>query len=743
MDYVDKIQQAWDAEMPISIIANQLGMKVAEVKFILGDQYTKLENHYHYVNYRDKKNHEKIVEWFNNNFKKEDLQAAIQSGKVSDYLNIIAKQNKVSATAVRNYLIEKVGPIPKKSKKPKGPYRIGVKSKAFGKDREIAEQFEQGMTKEALAKKYHIAKRTVQRVVTAQQLDKKTPVHKLIEAQNYDVHTLIGYRVTGQWTMFAKQEAKRLNITYKYLEETLRKIYPEIEQFKKHKKLVVPKTPRGFISDKQKKLITKLYLEDLLTINEIAKKTGVSWKGVKKWLNESKVEGLFENERQRKLFSERGKIISRTNTNNPNLKQEHINQRSIHAVVPFDYMTSMPTWAWVIVERQPGIDVVAKLINLFNSPREVSNLLQQAEHHLGRKINYSSISGIIPLINGVNKWNTIISVNGVSSDSKVIESSGTMSSYEAKVASIISTAGVKYLFRTKKVIPSMELDFYIPSRKLAIEVSPLSTHNSNEFVNYGMKTAAPKTQSYHQQKAKACREHGIRLITLFEKDLVSERWNGITGQLLKMLIAGHAERTYYGREVKIYPIKATEAKFFCEENHLDGYVSSKYKYGIFSNNSELLGVFTLGTPRGYSDRNWIELKRMAWKNGVQVRYGISKILSFIEKEFSERYDGLITYSSNNIGWGEGYKKSGAELIGETQPRLTYVNPRNPEDNYSWQVATPWGAKQGILANYFGPKEMTTKEAKEKVETELPHRDGKGKGYVAQYDCGNRIWLFKF
>lgn len=139
----------------------------------------------------------------------------------------------------------------------------------------------------------------------------------------------------------------------------------------------------------------------------------------------------------------------------------------------------------------------------------------------------------------------------------------------------------------------------------------------------------------------------------------------------------------------------------------------------------------------------IELKRLAWKDDVQVRYGLSKVISRAKKDLSGEFTALLTYSDNNIGWGLGYQKAGFEFVKRTSPQMTFVNPRHPEDHYSWSIATTWGAKSGVIANRIKPMDITADQAREVVETELPWRVGKGKGYVAQYDCGNKIWAYKW
>lgn len=310
------------------------------------------------------------------------------------------------------------------------------------------------------------------------------------------------------------------------------------------------------------------------------------------------------------------------------------------------------------------------------------------------------------------------------------------------VANVLDELGVTYLTRTRQF--GFELDFYLPEQKLAIDVSPLATHNSNRYRHFGLTTAKPKRASAHEYKYKTVAKQGVTLITLFEKQLDPDVWVNKTIPMLRRLVTGHADVTLYARQTEIKLMSSpTDKKLvdaFLERYHMDGKTPARIRYGLFYHD-ELVGVATFGLPRtpAYNDGQTLELKRLAFKSDVQVRYGISKLITRLSRDFPE-YNQLMTYSNNNMGHGNGYARAGFTFVKDTGAQLTFMNPKNPLDTYSWSVATPWSAKSGVIADLLGSQSVSNDKARFLVETALPHRTDDGKGYVAFYDTGNKLWI---
>lgn len=640
----------WQQGLPISEISRQTGLKNKEIKNVLGDNWSPRQNHYHYVNFRDKQNHQKLLVWFENEFSHEEFLKQIKEGNKKAYFNKIAKENKVSETAVRNLIKEKIGELPTKSRtKQTGDYKIGKKSKYYQKEDILISMWQKdhlpiekisaktGVSKRVLSKLliplgYQTPKTSLKTCFSAP--IKKTSVKEEIVSDLLKHQELLtNPQARVKWL---KEECKKRNANYQYVTNYFLKKYP---QFSKDNLTLtkIEKYQNNILND----------YNNLLTVNAIAQKYHISNRTIVKFLKRENVYQTNEEARKDKFRKENGQKISASLAGNSFSKN--------------------------------------RAYQIYNS----------------------------------------------------------FSDYEQQVLSWATANNLDFILHDRKtLLTNQELDFYFPTLKLAIEVNPLTTHNSNQYQPFGITNQQTKPNNYHQRKFLQAQKQGITLISLFEEDLTEPKWTNKTIPFLNMKLGLQKMKTYYARQTVIRAISTSVAKEFLNAYHLDGSTPAKWKFGIFSKqNDELLGVFTLAVPHAYKNKNLVELKRLGWKSGVQVRFGISKITKFVERNFD--FEGLLTYSNNNIGYGKGYQKSGFELLSEGKPQLTFVNPYNPFDKYSWSVATPWSTKSGVIARKMQPMNLNRNEARKIVETKLPHRTDNKKGYVAQFDAGNRVWLKKW
>lgn len=318
-----------------------------------------------------------------------------------------------------------------------------------------------------------------------------------------------------------------------------------------------------------------------------------------------------------------------------------------------------------------------------------------------------------------------------------------LSSLELKVFKELSKLNISFVIKDRKHIKPQEIDFYIPDKKIGIEINSTIYHNCTSNDNPNM------YPDYHFNKRKHCEEAGITLISLYEDDLVEPKWSNFTKPFLKFKLKG-ATNVLYARETYTYLAKPNtvdrkKAINFINTFHEQGKARAKY-YLIFKHKKtdEFLGVmsFSPSLHPQYKDKSIIELKRMVFKPNIQIRFGLSKGIKDFHKMFPE-YKTILSYSNNDLGTGEAYQKAGFEYIKEVKSAETYYSLSNPNDTYSWQVATSWGAKSGILAKQLGSMNINNLEAQKLVETILNHKLDEQKGYVRVYKTGNKIWKYNF
>lgn len=309
------------------------------------------------------------------------------------------------------------------------------------------------------------------------------------------------------------------------------------------------------------------------------------------------------------------------------------------------------------------------------------------------------------------------------------------SQYELMVGLYLDNLGVKYEVNNRSILGGKEIDFYIPDKKIGIEINPSVSHNSNKYTKNRGRLFGSKEELYHYNKYKAAANAGVMLLQLFEYDLNPEQFNKKTKYLLKQKLCGYDEKIY-ARRTRVYEAKRKDKSRcieFLEKYHLHG-ASTATKYFAMEYGGELVGVASFKEHKGY-----VELKRLCFKRGAQVLGGLSKFIKAYFKS-DNSYDVIKSFSDNNIGDGMGYARAGAELVGETKTSLCFISSTNGCDMYSWQIATPWSAKSGVLSKYTSQL-FAQNEIDEYIETKLPHRLDDGHGYDRVYRVGSKVWQF--
>ena len=222
----------------------------------------------------------------------------------------------------------------------------------------------------------------------------------------------------------------------------------------------------------------------------------------------------------------------------------------------------------------------------------------------------------------------------------------------------IYTGKVEY--NTRSVIAPLELDIYIPDRKLAIEFNGSYWH-SDEI----------KDRKYHQNKTMMCINKGIRLIHVFEYEWDDERQQRILKDIIKGHLIGYSN-IIKARNTKVCEISTEQAREFCNKNHLQGYSNSSVNIGCFYND-KIVGVMTFGTPRFNSDYD-CEVHRLCFDHDTVVVGGAEKMFKY----FLNKYDAksILSYADLSKFTGLIYKKLGFTLEGITEPDYVWFNVKN-------------------------------------------------------------------
>jgi len=277
------------------------------------------------------------------------------------------------------------------------------------------------------------------------------------------------------------------------------------------------------------------------------------------------------------------------------------------------------------------------------------------------------------------------------------------SNYELELSSFLTENNIEHQV-SKKLPSGKEIDIYIPSIKLGIEINGLYWHNEL-FVD----------SFYHLNKTLESKKQDVNLIHIFEDEWLYKK--EIVLSIIKNRLSLN-DNIIYARKCNIKEIPTELCKKFMDDNHIQGNVNSKIKLGLFFN-EELVSVMSFSKGRvimGGKEDEW-ELNRFSSKLNCNVVGAAGKLLKFFIEKYQPKK--IISYSDVRLFDGGMYEKIGFEYKSQSKPNYWYViqNKRFYRFNFRKSVLV----KQGYDKN--------------KTEKEIMFEN---KQYRI-YDCGNIRW----
>jgi len=216
----------------------------------------------------------------------------------------------------------------------------------------------------------------------------------------------------------------------------------------------------------------------------------------------------------------------------------------------------------------------------------------------------------------------------------------------------------KIIISDRTILKPYELDIYLPELKLAFEFNGVYWHNELN-----------KSNDYHYQKTIKCLEKNIQLIHIYEDDWKYKQ-DIIKSRILNLLSKSNI---IYARKCELKEVNINESRQFLKENHIQGFVGSSVKVGLYYEN-ELVSLMTFGKtrkPLGGKSKNGIyELLRFCNKLNVSVVGGASKLFKYFIKNY--KFKEIISYADRSWSKGNLYYKLGFDFVDETKPNYHYV-----------------------------------------------------------------------
>lgn len=158
----------------------------------------------------------------------------------------------------------------------------------------------------------------------------------------------------------------------------------------------------------------------------------------------------------------------------------------------------------------------------------------------------------------VSKWHILKSYNKYAKD---IDLNKTTTNFEIDVFKFVRNIYSGQIIQNDRIaINPLELDIYIPDKKVAIECNGIYWHSSKVI----------QDSKYHYNKSKLCEEKGLRLIHIFEYEWYNERQQPILKNIIKNAL-GINEYKLYARKLKIEIRSSASMKDFFNKNNIQGF----------------------------------------------------------------------------------------------------------------------------------------------------------------------------
>lgn len=260
----------------------------------------------------------------------------------------------------------------------------------------------------------------------------------------------------------------------------------------------------------------------------------------------------------------------------------------------------------------------------------------------------------------------------------------------------------------RKTCGGKEIDFFLPDLNIGFEFHGIWWH-SEIF----------KGKNGNIDKKDIIEKKGIKIYHIWEDNWILKK--EITKS--RILNALCMSNRIYARKCKILMVDSREERKFLDDNHIQGYVPSKIKLGLY-HKDELVSIMTFGSKRrslGQRSKDGeYEMLRFCNKLETSVVGGASKLF----KEFMKKYDPdlVISYQDNSWHTGNLYQNLGFSFVSKSKP------------NYYW-------CKKNVRFHRFNfRKDKLIRDGFDRNKTENVIMTERG--YYKLWDFGNLKWEYK-
>ena len=281
---------------------------------------------------------------------------------------------------------------------------------------------------------------------------------------------------------------------------------------------------------------------------------------------------------------------------------------------------------------------------------------------------------------------------------------------ENKIYEFVKTiTDSEVLCKNRSILNGKEIDILIKEKFIGIEYDGLYWHSEKY-----------KHKNYHLNKTEIAEKNGYKIIHVFEDEWLYKK--DIVKSILKNSI-NKENKNIYARKCEVKNVDGKTYKDFLEKNHIQGYVKSKIKLGLYYK-EELVSVMSFGNLRkslgSKSIENHWEMLRFCNKLNTNVVGGASKLFKYFIKNYNPTK--IISFADRRYFTGEMYYKLGFIKEGYTKPNYWYVINGLRKHRFTFR-------KDLLVKEGFDPN---------KTEWEIMQE----RGFDRIWDCGNIKFVYE-
>jgi hypothetical protein len=281
------------------------------------------------------------------------------------------------------------------------------------------------------------------------------------------------------------------------------------------------------------------------------------------------------------------------------------------------------------------------------------------------------------------------------------------SSAEKELLSFIKSIYDKEIVENYK--DKYEIDIYLPDLKIGFEYNGLYWHSEEN-----------KGKKYHKEKKEFFLNKEIKIYYIWEDHWINK------SDIIKSIISNKLKVNnlkIWARKCEIKQIYDNSVvKDFLENNHIQGYVNSSIKIGLYYNNV-LVSISTFGKLRKslgnkHQNNEW-ELLRFCSKINTNIVGSASRMLKYFIKNFKPNK--IHSYSYNDYSDGDVYNKLGFVYISDTMYNYYWVKDKKRFHRFNF--------RKDKLVRMGYDKNKSEKQ----IMNEL--------NYFRIFDCGSKKYSF--